>query len=62
MYGRATVRAHDTSSAWSNLGNALYAMQRVDDAVGAWRRAIELDPANDKANRALERLGLETRH
>ncbi len=62
MYERATVRAHDTSAAWSNLANALYALHRVDDAVGAWRRALELDPANDKASRALERLGLATSH
>jgi predicted TPR repeat methyltransferase len=36
-------------------------MKRFDAAVSAWRRAVEIDPANHKAQAALERLGLETR-
>ena len=60
MYERATERSTDTSAAWSNLANALYAMRRSDDAIVAWKRALELDPANDKAAGALERLGLRS--
>ncbi len=33
-------------------------MDRVEDAVGAWKHALEIDPANDKASAALERLGM----
>ena len=58
MYERATQRTSDTSAAYSNLANALYEMERVEEAVGAWKHALEIDPANDKASSALERLGL----
>ena len=58
MYERATHRAADSSAAWSNLGNALHALARRDEAMVAWRRALELDPTNDKASTALARLGL----
>jgi hypothetical protein len=33
----------------------------VDQAVEAWRRALEIDPSNQKPAMALERLGLESR-
>lgn len=58
MYERAAQRGADTSAAYSNLANALYQMDRVDDAVGAWKQALEIDPGNDKASTALERLGI----
>ena len=58
MYQRATQRTTDSSAAWSNLGNALHTLARRDETVTAWKRALELDPTNDKATGALERLGL----
>lgn len=58
MYQRATQRATDSSAAWSNLGNALHTLARRDEAVSAWKQALALDPSNDKAAGALERLGL----
>ena len=61
MYQRAIQRGADTSSAYSNLANAYYRLKRLDEAVNPWRRALEIDPANQKAATALERLGIETR-
>ena len=58
---RAIQRGADSSAAYSNLANAYYRLKRVDQAVAAWRRALEIDPANSKAATALERLGLDAR-
>lgn len=58
MYQRAIQRSSDSSAAYTNLGNALYRLQRIDDSVKAWQRALKIDPANQKAAAALERVGL----
>jgi cytochrome c-type biogenesis protein CcmH/NrfG len=39
--------------AWMNLGVALVASERIDDAVEAFRRAATLDPSNPNAKRLL---------
>jgi tetratricopeptide (TPR) repeat protein len=53
MFGQAVENTSDSSVAYTNLGNTLYAMQRHDQAVSAWRRAVDLDPLNENAQRAL---------
>jgi len=48
---RALVEAHPTRSAgdWFNLAFLLEATDRLDEAEGAFRRALELDPKLDRA-------------
>jgi len=48
---RALVAAHPQRSAgdWFNLAFLLEATDRVDEAEGAFRRALELDPKLDRA-------------
>ena len=60
MFRKCMGRSSDTSAAYSNLGNALYQLKRVDESVTAWKKAVEVDPSNQKAAAALERLGLES--
>lgn len=60
-FRRATLAAADASVAFVNLGNALYKMDRQNEAVEAWRRALEKDPLNESAARALRMFeGAET--
>jgi tetratricopeptide (TPR) repeat protein len=51
------------STAQFNLGNALYGLDRLEDALAAYERAIELDPTHGKARLARgwlrEDLGLD---
>ena len=48
---RALVQAHPARSAgdWFNLAFLLEATDRIDEAEGAFRRALELDPKLDRA-------------
>ena len=39
---------------WFNLGIALEALERLDDAFVAYQRALELDPVNDQFRRAVD--------
>lgn len=39
------VNNQDRAVSWNNLGKAYHALGRLDDAIGAYGRAIELDPA-----------------
>jgi Tfp pilus assembly protein PilF len=53
MFARAALAGGDASIAFTNLGNALYRLSRGAEAVEAWRRAVEIDPLNENAARAL---------
>jgi len=44
------------SGNWFNLGVAYYRLQRLDDAVAAYQRAIELSPDNADFKKALIQL------
>lgn len=56
MYNEAIGREHDTSAAYTNLGNAWQKLGQTEKAVDSWRRAIEVDPSNERAKRYLERF------
>ena len=53
MFGQAIENAADTSIAYTNLGNSYYKLQQPDQALRAWKRALELDPMNENARRGL---------
>lgn len=53
MFGMATENVTDSSVAYTNLGNTYYAMEQHEKAVEAWRRAVDLDPLNENAQRGL---------
>jgi tetratricopeptide (TPR) repeat protein len=55
MYKEAIGRSHDTSAAYTNLGNAYQKTGRSEEAVSAWQKALQIDPANARAARYLER-------
>ena len=61
MYNEAIGRSKDSSSAYTNLGNAYYKLDRIDEAVAAWKRALEIDPGNEKARRSLKRFHAEVK-
>lgn len=54
MFRRAADTAQDASVAYTNLGNACYGLARYGDAVDAWKKALEQDPLNEQARRALQ--------
>jgi tetratricopeptide (TPR) repeat protein len=56
MYNEALNRSVSSSSAYINLGNAHFKLGREDKAEEAWRKALEIDPANEKASQYLERV------
>ena len=53
LFRRAALSGSDASVALTNLGNALYRLDRKAEAVEAWRSAVEKDPLNENASRAL---------
>jgi Flp pilus assembly protein TadD len=56
MYNEALGRSANNSSAYTNLGNAHFKLGNKEDARRAWKKAIELDPSNEKAQRSLKSL------
>jgi tetratricopeptide (TPR) repeat protein len=56
MYNEAIGREHDTSAAYTNLGNAWQKLNKTEKAVEAWKRALEVDPSNERAQRYLDRF------
>lgn len=56
MHQESVSRSANNSSAYTNLGNAHFKLGHKDEARAAWKKAIELDPANEKAQRALKSL------
>jgi tetratricopeptide (TPR) repeat protein len=61
MYNEAIGRSNDSSSAYTNLGNAYYKLEKIEDAIDAWKKALALDPANEKARRNLKRFHAEVK-
>jgi Flp pilus assembly protein TadD len=59
MYDEAINRSSDNSSAYTNLGNAYFKLGNREDASRAWEKALDIDPANEKASRNLSRLNKE---
>ena len=57
MHFEAVSRSANNSSAYTNLGNAHFKLGHKDEARSAWQKAIELDPANEKAQRSLKTIG-----
>jgi tetratricopeptide (TPR) repeat protein len=56
MHKEAVARSANNSSAYTNLGNAHFKLGQKAEARAAWQKAIELDPANEKAQRSLKSL------
>jgi len=56
MHNEALARSSSNSSAYNNLGNAHFKLGHKDEARAAWVKAIELDPANEKARRSLKSI------
>jgi superkiller protein 3 len=54
------ARDADDATAWFGLGRALFELGRADEAVGPFRRAIDLDPNYTAAHRDLGRALLES--
>jgi Tfp pilus assembly protein PilF len=54
MFRRAATSSQDASIAYTNLGNACYGLARYGEAVDAWKKALEQDPQNEQARRALQ--------
>ena len=46
-----------SANVWDSLGEALLAANRRDEAIAAYRKALELEPEFGSAREALERLG-----
>jgi tetratricopeptide (TPR) repeat protein len=42
-----------SADAWAHRGRALAALGRRDEAAGAWREALAIDPGNAAAREAL---------
>jgi hypothetical protein len=45
MYMKALEAKPNAADTYCNLGGAYYVLQRIDDAVAAFRKSIELDPS-----------------
>ncbi|MGH9868420.1 MAG: tetratricopeptide repeat protein [Candidatus Polarisedimenticolia bacterium] len=54
MFRKAAASSGDASVAYTNLGNACYGLARYTEAVDAWKKALEHDPLNENARRALQ--------
>ncbi|MCI0408690.1 MAG: tetratricopeptide repeat protein, partial [Acidobacteria bacterium] len=53
MFNQALQASSDSAVAYTNLGNTYYKLNRHEQALGAWKRAVELDPLNENARRYL---------
>ncbi|HEX6790690.1 MAG TPA: tetratricopeptide repeat protein, partial [Candidatus Krumholzibacteria bacterium] len=56
MHTEAVSGSSTNSSAYTNLGNAHFRLGHKKEARESWQKAIELDPANEKAQRSLKSL------
>ena len=57
MVFRANTRVYPRSAnAWDSYGEALLLASQHKDAVAAYQRALELNPQQESARQALERL------
>jgi tetratricopeptide (TPR) repeat protein len=46
----------DPSAAYTNFGNSLYQLERYEEAMSAWTKALQLNPTNSKAKKGLSLL------
>ncbi len=53
MFRQSALTGEDTSLAYTNLGTACYKLGRFSDAVEAWKKAVDQNPLNENALRAL---------
>lgn len=56
LYRQCIDREPQTASYYYFLGNALYKLEKVDDAVAAWTMAVDQDRAGSFRKKAQERL------
>ena len=59
LYERHAAEDPDNAAIHSNIGAALYQLQRRDEAIASLERALELDPAHEPARRNLEQIRRE---
>jgi tetratricopeptide (TPR) repeat protein len=55
---RAVTGGEVNPVVYEHLGDVLVRLQRIDDAKSYWRKALELDPANDTLRKKLNRGSL----
>ena len=60
MFNQAIQTTSDSAVAYTNIGNTCYKMEKHEQAVNAWKRALELDPLNENARRSLRMYQQET--
>ena len=53
---RKSIALDASPAAYTNLGNAYQKLGETEKAVDAWRRALSVDPSNERASRYLERF------
>jgi len=53
MFRRSALETQDASLAYTNLGNACYKLGKYADAVDAWKKAVDQNPLNESAAKAL---------
>src|SRR3546814_19446384 len=55
VHEQLVARAPGAAVPWMNYGHALKTVGRLEEAVAAYRRSLEIDPANGFAWRSEER-------
>ncbi len=53
-FNKALIHKPDSAIGYTNLGNAYNAIGETVKAIKAWKQAIELDPANEEAQKNLK--------
>lgn len=56
LFRRAADKDSGYGRAYAYLGNTLYKLNRLTDAVTAWNKAIEVEPTSDAADVAKKKL------
>jgi tetratricopeptide (TPR) repeat protein len=54
---RALLLDPDSAKAWQRLGSAQYALGQADEAGSAWRKALALDPSDERLRAFLREKG-----
>ncbi|MCH7759995.1 tetratricopeptide repeat protein [candidate division TA06 bacterium] len=52
-FQEALKRSGNFAAAYVNLGNAQYQLEHFDEATKCWEKAMEIDPGNEEAKRAI---------
>jgi Flp pilus assembly protein TadD len=55
-FAKAVQLQSDNAEAQANLGFVLAQLGRMEEAVGHWETAVRLDPKQENARRALDRV------